>query len=330
MALDLSALSAQETGTALIVQERKSEMASRNKRITYLSCATRAYCLALALLFSYAAQAAGTLEKIAQSGSITLGFRSSSLPLSYLDSNKRPIGYSIDICMKIVEAVKRELKRPDIAVKFSEVNSATRMDVLIAGGIDLECGSSSVTAERLKLVSFAMPSFITAIRMIVREGSGIKSISNLVGKTVVTTKGTTSEKLFNDLNQLRSLGANLVLAKDHAESFAMLEAGKADAFIMDDVLVYSLRASAREPEKYTIARDSLSHEAIAIMLRKDDPAFKKVVDAEVIRLINQGEMRVIYRKWFESPIPPNSVNLGMPPSYMLNEHFKAPGEWQLF
>jgi len=305
-------------------------MAQRSKRRSFLSCAIRAYCLTAVLIFSCAAQAAGTLEKIAQSGSITLGFRNSSLPLSYLDGNKRPIGYSIDICLKIVEAVKRELKRPDLVVKFAEVNSANRMNALIAGEIDLECGSSSITAERVKLVSFAMPSFITAIRMIVREGGGIKSISNLAGKTVVTTKGTTSEKLFNDLNQLRSLGATLVLAKDHAESFAMLEAGKADAFIMDDVLVYSLRASAKDPAKYTLTRDSLSHEAIAIMLRKDDPAFKKVADTEVVRLITQGEMRTIYRKWFESPIPPNSVNLGMPPSYMLSEHFKAPGEWQLF
>ncbi|MEI7430060.1 MAG: amino acid ABC transporter substrate-binding protein [Betaproteobacteria bacterium] len=305
-------------------------MNTRNQRRSFFSCAIRVNCLALALFFSCTAHAAGTLEKIAQSGSITLGFRSSSLPLSYLDANKRPIGYSMDICLKIVDAVKRELKKPDIVVKVSEVSSANRMNALIAGEIDLECGSSSITAERLKLVSFAIPSFITAIRMIVREGGGIKSISNLAGKTVVTTKGTTSEKLFNDLNQLRSLGATLLLAKDHAESFAMLEAGKADAFIMDDVLVYSLRASAKEPAKYAITRDSLSHEAIAVMLRKDDPAFKKVVDAEVMRLIAQGEMRVIYRKWFESPIPPNSVNLGMPPSYMLNEHFKAPSEWQLF
>ena len=163
-----------------------------------------------------------------------------------------------------------------------------------------------------------------------REGSGIKSISNLTKKTVVTTKGTTSEKLFNDLNQVRSLGSSFVLAKDHAESFAMLESGKADAFIMDDVLVYSLRASAKDPTQFTIARDALSLEPIAIMLRKDDPAFSKVVDAEVNRLITQGEMKAIYHKWFESPIPPNQINLNMPTSYMMNEHFKAPKSWQTY
>ncbi|MEI7611744.1 MAG: amino acid ABC transporter substrate-binding protein [Betaproteobacteria bacterium] len=330
MTIDSTWLSVRQSAKVPRTPGGHAETALRSKGALYLFCTIRDYCVVIALLLSCTVQAAGTLDKVAQSGSISLGYRTTSLPLSYLDADKRPIGYSIDICQKIVEAVKRELNRRDIAVKFSEVSSATRMNALIAGEIDLECGSSSVTAERLKLVSFSTPTFITAVRMIVREGSGIKSISNLTKKTVVTTKGTTSEKLFNDLNQVRSLGSSFVLAKDHAESFAMLESGKADAFIMDDVLVYSLRASAKDPTQFTIARDALSLEPIAIMLRKDDPAFSKVVDAEVNRLITQGEMKAIYHKWFESPIPPSQINLNMPTSYMMNEHFKAPKSWQTY
>lgn len=284
----------------------------------------------LVLVAPYTAQAIGTLDKIAQSGTITLGYRTTSVPLSYLDADKQPVGYSIDICLKIVEAVKRELKRSDLTVKFVEVSSVTRMNVLIAGEIDLECGSSSITAERLKHVSFSTPVFITVVRMIVREGSGIKSVSNLSGKRVVITEGTNSEKLFNDLNQVLSLGATLALAKDHIESFKMLETESANAYINDDVLVYGLRASAKDSTQFRITRDALSHLPIAIMLRKDDMAFNKLVDAEVNRLITQGQMRAIYGKWFELPIPPNQINFNMPLSYMLNEHFKAPGQWQIY
>ena len=308
----------------------KTENAFRREKISSFFCPIQACFVALVITLSCSVQAAGTLEKIAQSGTITVGFRDPALPFSYLDANKRPIGYSIDICMKAIEAIKRELKRPDITVKFAQVTSVSRLTALQDGEIDLECSSTAVTAERLKQVSFATPAFIAAIRMMVREGSGIKGITNLAGKTVVTTKGTSSEKVFNDLNQLRSLRANLVLAKDHGESFAMLESGKADAFILDDVLLYSVRAFSKDPEKFTITRDALAHEPFAIMLRKDDTAFKKMVDAEITRLILQGEIKAIYRKWFESPIPPQQVNLNMPSSYMLNEFFKSPGEWQVY
>ncbi len=215
-------------------------------------------------------------------------------------------------------------------MKFYEITPETREKALIAGTIDLECGSSSITADRLNQVSFSTPIFISTIRMMAREGGRVSSVSNLRGKTVVTTKGTTSEKLFKDLNQVRSLGATLILANNNVESFAMLEAGKADVFILGDILVYSLRASSKDPSRYVILRDSLSHEAVGIMLRKDDPAFNKIVDTEVTRLIAQGEMIKIYRKWFESPIPPNRINLGMQPSYMLNAHFKSPGAWKIY
>jgi ABC-type amino acid transport substrate-binding protein len=301
-----------------------------NKSSAFYFCAARIHFLIFALLFSCVANALGTLEKISESGSITIGYRSYSMPLSYLDGDKRPIGYSIDVCMQIVNVLKRALNRPKLAVKFYEVTPETRDKALIAGTIDLECGSSSITADRLNDVSFSTPIFISTIRMLAREGGGVSSVANLRGKTVVTTRGTTSEKLFNDLNQVRSLGATLIVAKSNVESFGMLETGKADVFILSDVLAYGLRASSKDPARFVILRDSLSHEGVGIMLRKDDPAFKKVVDTEVTRLIAQGEMIKIYRKWFESPIPPNRVNLGMQPSYMLNTHFKSPGAWKVY
>lgn len=305
-------------------------MISRNMRAPSFSRAVRACYLASALLFSCSAAAIGTLDKIIQSGHITLGYRSSSMPFSYLDADQQPIGYSIDICKKIADAIRRHLGRPDINVNFSSETVSTGKGLLIGGEIDLECGSSALNEQRLTQISFSIPTFISTLRMTVREGSGIRSISNLAGKKVVTTKGSSSEKEFSELNQLRSLGAVQVLAKSHAESFSMLEAGNVDALVMDDVLLYSFRAASKEPEKFHILRDSLSQKAIALMMRSDDPAFKTFVDAEVTRMIISGEMKVMYQKWFESPIPPNQLNIGLPLSYMMKEHFKAPKEWQIY
>lgn len=287
----------------------------------------RAYCMALALLFSCSAQAIGTLEKIAQTGTVTLGYRDSSPPFSYLNENRNPIGYSLDLCLKVVDALKRELKRPDLAVKFALVSSASRITALTSGEIDLECGSTTSSAERSKQVAFTIPTFLAATRLMVRGDSEIRSLANLARKTVVTTKGTSSEKLFDSLNQGRTLRATLLLGKDHFESFALLEAGKADAFIMDDVLLYSLRATAKDPAKYVITNDALTIEPLSLMLRKDDPAFKKAVDGEIVRIIVQGEINAIYRKWFESPIPPKQINLKLPMSYILRDSFKAPADW---
>lgn len=297
-----------------------------NGRSRFLPVPVGVLIVSISQLISNAALGA-TLDKIAQSGTITLGYRESSPPFSYLDEAQHPVGYSIDICMKVVEAVKRDLKRQNLAVKFVPVTSASRMKAVISDEVDLECGSTTSTAERRKEVAFTVPTFVAATRLMVREGGTIKSINDLSGKTVVTTGGTSSEKLFTDLNDTRTLRAKLVATKDHAESLAMLEAGKADAFIMDDVLLYSLRASSKEPEKYAITRDALTIEPLSIMLRKDDPAFKKVVDAEVTRVILQGEINPMYRKWFESPIPPRQINLKIPMSFMLRDSFKTPTDW---
>jgi len=305
-------------------------MGFRNIRVSGFSTVVRACCLVSVLLFSCSAEAVGTLDKIAQSGSVTLGYRPASMPFSYLDADQRPIGYSIDICKKIVDAIRRHLGRPDVTVHFSSETTSTGKGLLIGGEIDIECGSSALNEQRLTQISFSIPIFISTLRMIVREGSGIRSISNLAGKKVVTTKGTSSEKEFYELNQLRSLGADLVLAKNNAESFSMLEAGYVDALVMDDVLVYSFRSASKEPEKFHILRDSLSQKAIALMMRTDDPAFTTFVDAVVTHMIISEEMKAIYHKWFDSPIPPNQLNIGLPLSYMMKEHFKAPKEWKIY
>ena len=274
-----------------------------------------------------AAAAPPTLDKIAKSGSVVLGYRDAAAPFAYLDENKRPVGYSLDICLKIVDAIKRDLKRNDLAVKYVPVSAATRLTALTSGEIDLECGSTTSTAERRKQVASTIPTFVAAVRLLAPSKSGIKSIYDLGGKTVVTTKSTSSEALFNDLNKNHTLRANLVLGKDHNESFALLEAGKADAFMMDDVLLATLRASSKDPDKYALTRDPLTIEPLAIMLRKDDAAFKKLVDSELHRAITQGEINTLYRKWFESPIPPNQINLKLPMSYLLRDSFKAPTDW---
>ena len=274
-----------------------------------------------------AAAAPPTLDKIAKSGSVVLGYRDAAAPFAYLDENKRPVGYSLDICLKIVDAIKRDLKRNDLAVKYVPVSAATRLTALTSGEIDLECGSTTSTAERRKQVASTIPTFVAAVRLLAPSKSEIKSIYDLGGKTVVTTKGTSSEALFNDLNKNHTLRANLVLGKDHNESFALLEAGKADAFMMDDVLLATLRASSKDPDKYALTRDPLTIEPLAIMLRKDDAAFKKLVDSELHRAITQGEINTLYRKWFESPIPPNQINLKLPMSYLLRDSFKAPTDW---
>ena len=274
------------------------------------------------------AHAAPTLEKIAKSGTIILGYRESVLPFSYLDDNKRPIGYSIDLCLKVAEAVKRELKRTDLTIKYVSVNNAdTRLKALNSGEIDLECGSTNASAERRKQADFTIPTFIAATRLLVHADSGIKSIYDLNEKTVVTTKETTQQKLFSELNTRNTLRAKQLSGKSHDESFALLESGKADAFMLNDVLLASVRATSKTPDKYILTRDPLTIDPLAIMLRKDDLAFKKVVSAEIHRLITQGEINAIYRKWFESPIPPKQINFKLPMSYLLRDSFKSPTDW---
>ena len=294
---------------------------------TRTAFALHAVCGALLILSSLPATAASTLDKVAKSGVVSLGYRDNSLPFSYLNADKRPIGYSIDICLKIVDALKREIKRNDLNVKYVKVTTETRLKSLESGEIDLECGSTNASAERRKLADFTIPTYIASTRLLVKSDSGIKSVYDLAGKTVVMTKGTTQEKLFAEINKNHTLRAKTVLGNTHDESFALLEAGKADAFMLNDILLASVRSTSKTPDRYVLTRDPLTIDPLSLTLRKNDDAFRKIVTGEIHRLITQGEINGMYRKWFESPIPPNQVNLKLPMIYLLRDSFKSPTEW---
>lgn len=286
---------------------------------------TRAASLLLALGMLSAQQVcADTLGKIRETQTITIAHREASLPFSYLDDSKKPVGYAMDLCLKIVDAVKRELKLSQLNVVFLPVTPSSRISSIVEGKADLECGSTTNNAERRKQVAFTIPHFIAGARMVVRTDSGIKNWSDLRNKRVVSTKGTTTVKLLNDRDKVRALGLNLVEAKDHAESFSKVEKGEAEAFPMDDVLLFGLRANAKDPNAFAVVGDLLSTEPYAIMLRKDDAAFKVVVDREMGRIINDGELVKLYDKWFRNPIPPKGINMNMPMGYLLRDTLRFP------
>ncbi len=269
----------------------------------------------LLALSAQAQELTGTLKKVKETGAITVGYRESSIPFSYLDDKQQPVGYAMDLCNKVVEAVKTELKMPSLKVNLAPVTSGNRIPQLQAGNIDLECGSTTNNVERQKQVSFTITHFLTANRYVSKKASNIKSIEDLKGKTVVSTSGTTNIKQATDLNVSKNMGMNIIPANGHPEAFQMVETGRAVAFIMDDILLYTLVASARTPGDYTISSDALSlPEPYGIMLRKDDPAFKKVVDNAMIQIYKSGDIVKIYNKWFTQPVPPKGINYNVPMS----------------
>jgi glutamate/aspartate transport system substrate-binding protein len=273
--------------------------------------------LALALALACAGPAAaqeGTLGKIRAGGAITLGHRDASIPFSYYDDRQQPVGYALDLCLKIVDAVKAELKLPGLEVKYQLVTSANRIPLMANGTIDLECGSTTNNLEREKQVAFTITHFVTANRWVAKKAAKIASLADLKGKTVVSTAGTTNIKQITEINAAQKLGMSIISANGHPEAFQMVESGRAVAFVMDDILLYSLAAQSRRPADYEISSTALSVEPYGIMLRRDDPAFKKVVDAAMVRVYKSGEINGIYEKWFLKPIPPRGLNLKVPMS----------------
>jgi glutamate/aspartate transport system substrate-binding protein len=269
----------------------------------------------------------GTLKNIKETGAITLGFRDSSIPFSYLDDNQKPVGFAMDICYKIVDAVKKELKLDKLEVKLNPVTSATRIPLMANGTVDLECGSTTNNAERQKQVWFTNTHFLTASRFVSKKSSKLDKIDDLKGKSVVSTSGTTNIKQLTEANAARNLGINIIPAKDHAEAFLMVETDRAVAFVMDDILLASLVAGSKEPAAYTISSDAFSKpEPYGIMLRKDDMAFKKVVDAATAALYRSGEGETLYKKWFMSKIPPKGLNLNTPIGPELKHEFANPSD----
>lgn len=266
----------------------------------------------------------GTLKKISDSGIITVGHREASIPFSYLDDASKPVGYSMELCLRVVDAVKKTLGKPGLVTKLVPVTSQTRIPLMTNGTIDLECGSTTNSKERQKQVAFGVSTFVTTVRMVTRADAGIKSLADLNGKPVVTTTGTTSDRYIKQTEQGQSLDVKNLYGKDHAESFLMMETGRAVAFVMDDVLLAGLIASAKNPKDFAIVGPALSVEPYGIMLRKDDPTFKAVVDKTLTGLMKSGEINAIYDKWFMKPIPPKGVSLNLPMSDKLKEAIKNP------
>jgi glutamate/aspartate transport system substrate-binding protein len=276
---------------------------------------------------AFAEDLSGTLQKIKDSGSITIGYRETSLPFSYIDDNQKPIGFALDICYKIVDEVKATLKLDKLEVKLTPVSSATRIPLIGNGTIDLECASTTNNLEREKLVAFSPSYFLTANRFVAKTASGLKTIDTLKGKTVASTAGTTNIKQLFEANTSRQLGMTILTAKDNAEGFLMLETGRADAYVMDDILLAGLVASSKTPSAYAISTDEFNiPEPYGIMLRRDDPTFKAVVDRAATKLYTSPEMTALYAKWFTSPVPPSNVNFNFPMTPVMQKAFAHPND----
>jgi glutamate/aspartate transport system substrate-binding protein len=236
------------------------------------------------------------------------------VPFSYYDDKQQPIGYAMDLCHRIVDAVKAELKMPNLKTAYQLVTSANRIPLMANGTIDLECGSTTNNVARQEQVWFTMTHFVTANRWVAKKSAKLKSLQDLKGKTIVSTAGTTNIKQITEINAAQNLGMNIISANGHPEAFQMVETGRAVAFVMDDILLASLAAQSRSPNDYEISSTALSVEPYGIMVRKDDKAFKAVVDKAMAQVYKSGQINAIYSKWFEKPVPPKSINLNLPMS----------------
>lgn len=266
----------------------------------------------------------GTMKKVKDSGTLTLGVRDSSIPFSYLDDKQSYQGYSIDLCLKAATAIQKKLGLTALNIKMVPVTSATRIPLIANGTIDMACGSATNNMERQKQVAYAPTMFVTANRLLAKKSSNIKTLADMKGKTIVSTSGTSNLKQIVALNSERNLDMKILTAKDHAEAFLMVETGRAVAFAMDDILLASLAASSKAPTDYNITAEALSVEPYGIILRRDDPQFKQVVDGALSAVYKSDEIKRIYGKWFLSPIPPKNVNLNVPISTELAKAFAHP------
>ena len=267
----------------------------------------------------------GTLKKIKESGSITLGHRDASIPFSYFGNDpSQPIGYSHDLQLKVVEAIKQKLEMPELKVRYNLVTSQTRIPLVQNGTVDLECGSTTNNIERQRQVDFSVGIFEVGTRLLAKKSTGVSDFADLKGKNVVTTAGTTSERLLKIMNAEQRMGMNIISAKDHGESFLMLESGRAVAFMMDDALLYGEMAKAKKPDDWAVVGTPQSFEIYGCMMRKGDPAFKQVVDNAISATFNSGEITAIYDKWFMQPIAPKNLNLNFPMSDELKKLIAAP------
>jgi ABC-type amino acid transport substrate-binding protein len=265
-----------------------------------------------------------TLERIRQTGVIILAHREASVPFSYFDENKRPVGYAVDLCLRVVEALRRELKR-DLRVEFLAVRPAERLPAIIEGRADLECGNTTNTAARRKDVAFTVTHYFAGGRLLVKAGTAQRLI-DLRGRSVVATKGSTHANFLARQLDRGIVALRLLEAKDSDEAFAMLKDGRADAFLHDDIVLYSLRAGAPDPNAFQIVGEFTTVEPLAIMLRRNDPEFKRAVDLALTRVMIDGEINAIYRRWFTAPIPPRGINLNIPMSGLMRDQIRFPSD----
>jgi glutamate/aspartate transport system substrate-binding protein len=268
-----------------------------------------------------------TLAKIRETGVITLAYREASIPFSYLDQNKRPIGYAMDLCLRVVDSLRRDLKLPSLRVELVPVTAATRIGAIKDGKADLECGSTTNNAARRKDVAFTVTHYYAGAKLLTRVDSGINRLPDLRGKAVVSTRGTTPLAALRAAEEKGIIaGTRIVEAKDHDEAFAILERGEVQAFAMDDILLYSFRATSRDPKAWAVVGEFISVEPLAIMLRRDDPEFKRYVDTVLSRAMIDGEVRNLYNRWFLAPIPPKGVNLAIPLSPLMRDQLSFPSD----
>jgi glutamate/aspartate transport system substrate-binding protein len=268
----------------------------------------------------------GTLKKIKETGSITLGARESAAPFSYNLEGTHFTGYSYDIMMKVVDRIKAELKMPELKWQVMPFTAQNRIPLIQNGTIDFECSSTTNNLERQQQVAFSNSIFVIGTRLITAKDSGIKDFDDLKGKNVATTAGTTSERLLNKINETKALGLNVIAARENSQALLAVESGRAVAFMMDDAILYGERAKSKSPEKWVVVGTPQSREAYGCMMRKDDAPFKKLVDDALAQMMTSGALVPIYKKWFEDPIPPRGTVLAFPMSEDMKQLYAHPND----
>ena len=281
-----------------------------------------AACLVCATAATFA-QTTDTLKKITDSGKITLAYRESSVPFSYLAGGLQPVGLSVDLSLAVAETVKKRLNMPNLKVEWQAVTSANRIPLVTNGTIDLECGSTTNNSTRGKEVQFAINHFYTGTRLLTKKNSGIKNYPDLAKKTYATTSGTTNALVMRKFTSDNKIDAEVLLGKDHADSMLMVEAGRAVAFAMDDILLFGLIGTAKNPTEWEVVGDALQVEPYACMFRKDDAKFAEVVNGTIGGLMKSGDFEKLYTKWFMQPIPPRNTAVGLPMNKELRDNLKA-------
>jgi len=280
----------------------------------------------LALSQTAFTQEANTLERIKAGNIVNIGHRESSVPFSYYDSNQHVIGFSQDLCNKIIDQIKVVTGHPDLQVRFVPVTSQNRISLVQNGTIDLECGVTTNLTSRQQQVAFSDTFFVATTRLLTRKDSGIHDFPDLAGKTVVTNAGTTSERILRHMNEEKKMGMSIISAKDYGEGRLTLESGRAVAYMMDDVLLAGARSLAAQPSDWVLVGTPQSSEAYGFMLRRDDPQFKKLVDDVLVKSMKTAEIDTLYAKWFMKPVPPKNISFDFPMSDSLKSLYAAPND----